>query len=146
MSHSEELRKAENALKQAELDREIARTAFLPKLDASAVGAYMMPDMDMMGMELRMRGTYMAGINLSQPLYAGGKIATGRRLARIGEQVATEQYRMTRMDVLVEADLEEIRKAGKDTAVMVIFTSGEKTGEIRTGQTGACRGTVCTAM
>ncbi|HJD46079.1 MAG TPA: sucrose-specific PTS transporter subunit IIBC [Candidatus Mediterraneibacter norfolkensis] len=49
-------------------------------------------------------------------------------------------------DILVEADLEEIRKAGKDTAVMVILTSGEKTGEIRTGQTGACRGTVCTAM
>ncbi len=49
-------------------------------------------------------------------------------------------------DVLVEADLGEIRKAGKDTAVMVILTSGEKTGEIRAGQTGACRGTVCTAM
>nr|WP_243426873.1 PTS glucose transporter subunit IIA [Mediterraneibacter glycyrrhizinilyticus] len=29
-------------------------------------------------------------------------------------------------DILVGADLEEIRKAGKDTAVMVIFTSGEK--------------------
>ena len=48
-------------------------------------------------------------------------------------------------DILVGADLEEIRKAGKDTAVMVIFTSGEKAEEIRTGETGACRETVCTA-
>ena len=46
-------------------------------------------------------------------------------------------------DILVKADLEEIRKAGKDTTVMVIFTSGEKTEEIRTGQTGACRQKVC---
>lgn len=48
-------------------------------------------------------------------------------------------------DVLVEADLEEIRKAGKDTAVMVIFTSGEKAEAIRKGEAEACRETVCTA-
>lgn len=61
LSHSEELQQADNALRQAELDRQIAKTAFLPKFDASAVGAYMLPDMDMLGMEMRMRGTYMAG-------------------------------------------------------------------------------------
>lgn len=104
LAHSEELQKSDNALRQAELDREIAKTAFLPKFDASAVGAYMLPDMDMLGMEMRMRGTYMAGVNLTQPIYTGGKITTGNRLARIGEEVATEQVRMTRMDVLVEAD------------------------------------------
>lgn len=104
LAHSEELQKSDNALRQAELDRQIAKTALLPKFDASAVGAYMLPDMDMLGMEMRMRGTYMAGVNLTQPIYTGGKITTGNRLARIGEEVATEQLRMTRMDVLVEAD------------------------------------------
>ena len=104
LAYSEDLQKAGNALKQAELDREIAKTAMLPKFDASAIGAYMFPDMDMMGMELRMRGTYMAGINLTQPIYAGGKIRAGNRLANIGEEVAEEQYRMTRMDVLMEVD------------------------------------------
>lgn len=104
LSHSEELQQADNALRQAELDRKIAKTAFLPKIDASATGAYVLPDMDMMGMELRMRGTYMAGINLTQPIYTGGKITTGHRLARIGEEAAAERYRMTRMEVLVEAD------------------------------------------
>lgn len=104
LSRSEELRQADNALQKAELDRQIARTAFLPGIDASATGAYVLPDIDMMGMELRMRGTYMAGINLVQPIYAGGKIMTGQRLARIGKEVASERYRMTRMDVIVEAD------------------------------------------
>ena len=104
LSHSEELQQADNAIRQAELDRKIATTAFLPNIEGSATGAYMLPDMDMMGMELRMRGTYMAGINLTQPIYTGGKITTGHRLARIGEEAAAEKFRMTRMDVLVEAD------------------------------------------
>ena len=104
LAHSEELQQADNAFRQAELDREIAKTAFLPKFDASATGAYVFPDMDMMGMEMRMRGTYMAGVNLTQPIYTGGKITTGNRLARIGEDAAAERYRMTRMDVLVETD------------------------------------------
>lgn len=104
LSRSEELRQADNALQKAELDRQIAQTAFLPGIDASATGAYVLPDIDMMGMELRMRGTYMAGIHLVQPIYTGGKIMTGQRLARIGKEVASERYRMTRMDVIVEAD------------------------------------------
>ena len=104
LQHSEALQKADNARKQAELDQGIARAAYLPKIDASATGTYLFPDMDMMGMELRMRGTYMAGINLTQPLYAGGQITAGQRLARIGQESAGEQFRMTRMDVLAEAD------------------------------------------
>ena len=55
--HSEGLQQADNRLRQAELDSEIATAAYLPKIDGSATGAYMLPDMDMMGMELRMRGT-----------------------------------------------------------------------------------------
>ena len=104
LSQSEELQQADNRLRQAELDNEIATTAYLPKIDGSAIGVYMLPDMDMTGMDLRMRGTYMAGINLTQPIYTGGKITTGKRLARIGGEVAREQQRMTRMDILVEAD------------------------------------------
>ena len=101
LAHSEELQQADNRLEQARLDRRIAATAALPKIEGSATGAYVLPDMDMMGMDLRMRGTYMAGLTLTQPIYAGGKISAARRMARIGEEVAGEQRRMTRMDVLV---------------------------------------------
>lgn len=104
LAQSEELQQADNRLEQARLDRRIASTASLPKIEGSATGAYVLPDIDMMGMEMRMRGTYMAGLTLTQPIYAGGKISAARRMARIGEEVAEEQHRMTRMDVLVEAD------------------------------------------
>lgn len=104
LAHSEELQQADNRLEQARLDRQIASTAALPNIEGSATGAYVLPDIDMMGMELRMRGTYMAGLTLTQPIYAGGKISAARRMARIGEEVAGEQRRMTRMDVLVETD------------------------------------------
>ena len=104
LTHSEELQQADNTIQQAKLDRKIAATAYLPKIDGAATGAYMLPNIDMMGMELSMRGTYMAGLSLTQPIYAGGKITTGNRLARIGEEVASEQYRMKRMDVIADAD------------------------------------------
>lgn len=104
LSHSEELQQADNALQQAELDSKIAAAAYLPNIEGSATGAYVLPDIDMMGSDLRMRGTYMAGLSLTQPIYTGGKITTGNRLARIGEEAAAEQFRMTRMEVLVEAD------------------------------------------
>lgn len=104
LSHNEDLRRAENAVKQSELDCKIATTAYLPKFDASATALYMLPDIDMMGAKLQNRGTYMAGIQLVQPIYAGGKITAGRKLARIGRDVAREQLRMSRMDVIAEAD------------------------------------------
>lgn len=104
LAHSEALQQADNRLEQARLDRQIASTAALPNIAGSVTGAYVLPDIDMMGMELRMRGTYMAGLSLTQPIYTGGKISAARRMARIGEEVAGEQQRMTRMDVLVEAD------------------------------------------
>lgn len=104
LAHSEELQQADIRLEQARLDRRIAATAALPRIEGSATGAYVVPDIDMMGMEMRMRGTYMAGLTLTQPIYAGGKISAARRMARIGEEVAGEQRRMTRMEVLVEAD------------------------------------------
>lgn len=104
LAHSEELQQADLRLEQARLDRRIAATAALPRIEGSATGAYVVPDIDMMGMEMRMRGTYMAGLTLTQPIYAGGKISAARRMARIGEEVAGEQRRMIRMEVLVEAD------------------------------------------
>lgn len=104
LSHSEDLQRADNAVRQAELDKEIAFAAYLPKFDASLTGTYMYPDMDMMGMKLRMRGMYMAGINLMQPIYTGGKIRAANRLAEIGKDCAAETRRKTRMEVITEAD------------------------------------------
>jgi outer membrane protein TolC len=104
LQYSEDMKRADNQKRQADLDKQIAFTNYLPKLDGSVMGEYMFPDMDMMGVELRMHGSYFAGLTLTQPIYTGGKIVAGNRLAKIGQQVSAEQQRATRMDVLVDAD------------------------------------------
>ena len=102
--HNEELQKATNALQQARLDKDIAFSAYLPKVDGMLSGTYMFPDMNLTGMELQMRGMYTAGISVTQPLYAGGKIVAGNKLARIGRESAAETLRKTCMEVIAEAD------------------------------------------
>ena len=104
LQQSEELRKADNALSQAELDVKIATTAYLPKIDGSATAMYMAPDIDMMGAKMQVRGTYMAGLQLVQPVYAGGRITAGRKLARIGRDVSGQQRELCRMDIIADAD------------------------------------------
>lgn len=104
LDHSQALMRSENAYSNAELDCKIARTSYLPKIEGSATTVYMLPDMDMMGMKMQMHGAYMAGLQLTQPIYAGGKITAGNKLARIGKDVARQQLRMTRDDIIVNAD------------------------------------------
>lgn len=104
LNHSQSLKRAENAYSNAELDRKIARTSYLPKLEGTATGVYMLPDMDMSGMKLQMHGAYMAGIQLTQPIYAGGKITAGNRLAGIGKEITYQQLRMTRNEIIANAD------------------------------------------
>lgn len=102
--HSEDLQSADNAIKQADIDKSVAFKAYLPKVDGTLSGTYMTPDMDMMGMALQMRGMYMAGISVTQPIYAGGKIRAANKLAKIGQDCSKESQRKVRMQVLADAD------------------------------------------
>ena len=104
LANSEDINIAVNAERQAELDRKVADIARLPQLDGSLTGMMMLPDIDMMGSKLQTRGAYMAGLQIVQPIYAGGKITAGRHLAKIGQQVAYEKLRMTRAEVISDAD------------------------------------------
>ncbi len=101
---SEQMRAADNSRRMAGLETKAATTNYLPKIDAMATGTYVFPDMDMMGSTLQMHGMYVAGFQLTQPIYAGGKITAGRSLAKIGERVAAEQHRMTRLDVIANVE------------------------------------------
>lgn len=103
LQNNEEMKKATNSYQQAKLDKEIAAAAFLPELSGSLMGVYR-KDTDLMGMELQMRGTYLAGLTLNQPIFAGGKIIAGHKLAKIGEECAQETRRKTQMDIIAEAD------------------------------------------
>lgn len=104
LSNDEVLKKADNSKRKAELDKNLALLNFFPKIDGSAGTAYMVEDLDVMGNSLVMKGTYMAGLSLAQPLYTGGKILSGKKIADIGMNSAEESFRKTRMDVIAEAD------------------------------------------
>lgn len=103
LRHNEDLQKADIELLKAELDRQIAYNAYLPKLDGSVMGLYM-KDQDIMGNNLLLRGTYVAGLNLTQPIYVGGQITAANRLARLGKECQQENLRKTRAEVLAEVD------------------------------------------
>ncbi len=103
LQNHEAMLKAGNAREQAELDRKNALAAYLPQIDGSAMLLYTQ-DMDMGTTQLLMHGTYMAGLSLQQPIYAGGRIKAGNDLARIGLEAARQQERKTRQEVIMEAD------------------------------------------
>ena len=58
------------------------------------------------GMELSLKpnNTYIAGLSLEQPLYAGGKISAAYRMARVGQEMAQLNEAKTRAEVILDAD------------------------------------------
>ena len=103
LENNESVKTASNAVDKAKLDRQIAFAQYLPKLDGSVTGIHM-KDQDVIGMSLQTRGTYLAGINLTLPLYVGGQLTAANRLASIGQTVSEEQLRKARMQVIADVD------------------------------------------
>lgn len=105
LQNDEDITLARNRVAQANLDKEIAKTAYLPKFDINGGAFYLAPDPSMgSSMNIQMRGVYMAGISLTQPIYTGGKIITGNKLAEIGREVSEYQLEAVRMDIVAEAE------------------------------------------
>ncbi len=102
--HSYALRRNKNDERKADLDLQIAKRQRLPDIDGSAMGL-VAKDMEIMeGTTLQMRGMYNAGLNLTLPLYAGGQISAGIRLAKIGREVARLNTIKSRAEVIADAD------------------------------------------
>lgn len=106
LASDEEVKIADNSAAQARLRQQVARTAYLPDFKGNATTGWMLPDTkyEEMALTLRMRGVYMAGISMTQPIFAGGKIVAANRMAAIGREVAAEQRRMTRDQVAADAE------------------------------------------
>lgn len=103
LKFNETMASANNAVRQAELDRQIAFTNYLPKLDGSFSAVYA-KDIDMGEMTLQLHGTWLAGLNITQPVFAGGKIVAANKLARIGVEINKEKLRQSRMQVIADVD------------------------------------------
>lgn len=105
LATSEDVRMASINRLESDLDLDVAKRSYLPTVDASAMLIYMFPDMDIADMmTLQMHGAYLAGLSLMQPIYTGGKITAGKRLAKIGTEVSAQKERLSRMDVISDAD------------------------------------------
>lgn len=101
----ESIKIAENNVRGANLDHDVAKTAYFPQFAGSANAMYYTPDAKMMDMmTLQLRGAYMAGINLSQPIYTGGKITAANKLASIAGKISELHLEATRMDVIADAE------------------------------------------
>ena len=103
LKFNETMASANNAVRQAELDRQIAFTNYLPKLDGSFSAVYA-KDIDMGEMTLQLHGTWLAGLNITQPVFAGGKIVAANKLARIGVEINKEKLRQSRMQVIADVN------------------------------------------
>lgn len=105
---SYDLQHSENSLRQAELTRKAARTNYFPQIEGSATGIYAkdisMIDGAMGNIDLIMQGAYICGFQLVQPLFTGGKIHNGHKLAKVGVDVAKEQRRMTRAQTIADVE------------------------------------------
>lgn len=56
------------------------------------------------GIEVGMRGVYLAGVQLQQPVYMGGKVRAAHDMAKTGVVIADENIRLNRSEVLLEVD------------------------------------------
>ena len=107
--NNEKVKSADHAVEKAQLDRQIAFAQYLPKVDASLT-MFHIQDQDLLeignlvGVTLQTRGTYLAGISLTQPIYTGGQLTAANRLAEIGQTVSEQQRRKTRMQIIADVD------------------------------------------
>lgn len=104
LQNDERIKSMDNAQKQAEIDKQVAFLNYLPTLDGSLLGIYQFASTDMMGMKMEMKPMYMAGLTMQETLYAGGRIKAGNDLAEIGRNVAEQNIRKTRAEVLADVD------------------------------------------
>lgn len=55
-------------------------------------------------LQLGLRGVYSAGVQVEQPIYMGGKVRTAHEMAKVGVDIARENVRLSRSDMLLETD------------------------------------------
>jgi len=53
--------------------------------------------------EISLKGAFFAGISLQQPIYVGGRIVTGNKMAKTGVEMAKENINLKQSEAIVEA-------------------------------------------
>lgn len=105
-----DLRRQKNLQQAAEYQRKEVLAEFFPSAKAAG-GVLYTPQFDVLStsimqmpldLQMQMKGTYMANIQVTQPLFAGGQIVNGYKLTQVGEKAQTEQVRMVEGQAIAE--------------------------------------------
>lgn len=104
LSNNVRMRNAENEIRMAEHDRKNAFTRYFPSVSASGGGFIankglmemnMGPDMSMS----MMKDGVVGGVSATLPLFTGGQIINGNKLAKVSEEVSRTRYRLSENEV-----------------------------------------------
>lgn len=74
-----------------------------PYLEQLATSPLYGPLKELIHFEYDLEWTFMGGITLQQPIYMGGKVSTGYKMAKLGAEIAAQNVRLTESQVIVEA-------------------------------------------
>ena len=99
------LQVADNNQLNAEIEKQLAKSNFFPDVSGMAGTFYSPKEYTIQeGVNLSMKGVYLAGISISQPIYTGGKIRAGYQSARIGAEMSQLNRQKETADVVADAD------------------------------------------
>lgn len=103
LANNTKLRNAQNSIQMAEQQRKEAFTNYFPTVQAAGGGFTAnkgLVELDLMGMSLSfVKNGLTASVTAMQPVFAGGQIVNGNRLAKVGEDVSRLQYGLTENEV-----------------------------------------------
>ncbi|MCC8039063.1 MAG: TolC family protein [Bacteroidales bacterium] len=102
------VRNAANSLEAAEQTRQESFTQYFPTVSATGMGFIASKGLVEMGegeqKVTMLKDGWMGGVMLSQPVFAGGQIVNGNRLAQKGVTVNRLQHRMSSDEVLLTVE------------------------------------------
>lgn len=126
-THNRELAIADKQQQAARFELRSMKANFLPSISATGTGLYsnangglqipggmlpvFTPEMvptgtsalfPGMNIDYKIGWLYGGGVVLEQPIYAGGKVRTGYRMAKIGTELAAQNRRLTEQEVVLE--------------------------------------------
>lgn len=133
LEHNKQIAAAKAQTTAAQYQVKAAKANFFPNFKASALGLYSTASMNYssgsgqlpifsigtngqptqtpqfayfpgMKLDLDINGIFTGGVQLEQPLYMGGKIRTGYSMAKLAQEMATQQVQLTSEQVIVSTD------------------------------------------
>lgn len=102
------MERAQNDVLSSDLQQREAFTKYFPSVSAIGTGMAAkkhLVQMDVAGMSMGLVKNGVAGnVSVMQPLFAGGQIVNGNRLARVGAEVSRLQHHLTENEVRLTAE------------------------------------------